>query len=106
MIKENPAKVKRIMKAYLRALDYANKNREETIKLMSKYTNLSESVVKTALPIVKNPYPPYVDKGSLKVMGELLIDTGKIEKDKVPDLNKLIAEVYNETFLKEAVGGK
>jgi len=106
MIKENPAKVKRIMKTYVKALDYGNKNREETIQLMAKYTNLSESVVKAALPIVKNPYPPYVDKGSLKVMGELLIDTGKIEKDKVPDLNKLIAEIYNETFLKEAVGGK
>jgi NitT/TauT family transport system substrate-binding protein len=106
MIQQNPAKVKRILKAYLRALDYANQNREETIKLMSKYTNLSEGVVKAALPIVKNPYPPYVDKESLKVMAELLIDTGKIEKEKVPDLNKLLAEVYNETFLKEAVGGK
>jgi len=105
-IKENPAKVKRIMKAYLRALDYANKNREETVKLMAKYTNLSDNVVKAALPIVKNPYPPFVDTESLKVMGQLLMDTGKIEKDKVPDLNKLIAEVYNETFLKEAVGGK
>jgi len=106
MIKENPAKVKRILKAYLRALDYANKNREETVKLMAKYTNLSDAVVKAALPIVKNPYPPFVDKESLKVMGQLLMDTGKIEKDKVPDLNKLIGEVYNETFLKEAIGGK
>lgn len=106
MIKENPAKVKRIMKAYLRALDYANKNQEETVKLIAKHTNLSEKVVKVALPIVKYPSPPFADKESLKVMGQLLMDTGKIEKDKVPDLNKLIAEVYNETFLKEAVGGK
>lgn len=106
MIKENPDKVKRIMRAYLRALDYANKNPEETLKLMAKYTNLSENVVKTARKIVKNPSPPFVDKKSLMEMGQLLIDTGKIEKGRVPDLNKLIVEVYNETFLKEALGGK
>jgi len=106
IIRENPDKVKRIMRAYLKAMRFMRDHRDESVKMMIKYTGLSESIVKEALPRVKHSHPPYVDVPSLKVMGETLLASGKIQKKKVPDLNKLIAEVYNDSFLKKAVGAK
>jgi NitT/TauT family transport system substrate-binding protein len=106
MIRESPGKVKRILRAYLKAMRFLRDNREETIKMMIKYTNLSEQIVNEALPRVYHSYPPHVDVGSLKIMGETLLASGKIQKSKVPDLNKLVAEVYDDSFLKEAIGEK
>ncbi len=106
MIRENPGQVKRIMRAYLKAFQFMREHPEETMQMMVKYTKLSDKVVKDALKRVNHSYPPYADLPSIKLMGQILLDTNKIEKSKVPDLNKLIKEVYNDSFLKEAIGKK
>ena len=101
LIRNEPDTVRKIMRAYMRGMGYLITHPEESKELMVKYTQLSTKVVDMALPTVKHVYPPYVNVPSLKVMAEGLIKGGKIEKTRVPDIDKFVAKSYDHSFINE-----
>ena len=101
LIREDPETVKKIMKAYMQAMDYFKANREKTIESMVHYTKLTREMVDMALPCVKHPYPPYVNVPSLKIMAEGLEKGGKIQKGVIKDMDVFISKTYNHQFLDE-----
>jgi NitT/TauT family transport system substrate-binding protein len=101
LIRNEPGTVRKIMRAYMRGMGYLITHPEESKELMVKYTQLSTKVVDMALPTVKHVYPPHVNVPSLKVMAEGLIKGGKIEKTRVPDIDKFVAKSYDHSFINE-----
>lgn len=106
IVQKDPDTVRKVMRAYMKAFDYYIKNREETIDLMAKATGLSRQLVSLSLVQVKHPFPPFVNVESLKIMAEGLINTGKIQKEAVPDINKFVEKSYDLSFLKEYLSKK
>jgi NitT/TauT family transport system substrate-binding protein len=104
-IKEKPEKVQRLTNMYLENMRYFQKNRDEMLKIISRKTKISEKVLNDALKVVGYPEPPYVNVDSMLVFARDLIDAKKIEASKVPDVNKFVADIYNDSFIKAAVKG-
>ncbi|MEW6376880.1 MAG: ABC transporter substrate-binding protein [Thermodesulfobacteriota bacterium] len=101
LLKEEPELVRKVIRAYMKAFQYEQKNHEENIDLVVKYTNAPKDVVKKAWGHTPHPYPPYVSVESLKMQADGLIKGGKIQKDKVKDLDKFVADLYHPKFIKE-----
>ena len=104
-IKEKPEKVQRLTKMYLENMRYFQKNLDEMLKIISRKTKISEKVLRESMKAVGYPDPPYVNMESMKVFARELIDAKKIETAKVPDVDKFLADIYNDKFIKAAVQG-
>jgi len=104
-IKEKPEKVQRLTKMYLENMRYFQKNLDGMLKIISRKTKISEQVLKESMKAVGYPDPPYVNMESMKVFAQELIDAKKIEGKKVPDVDKFLADIYNDKFIKAAVQG-
>ena len=104
-IKEKPEKVQRLTKMYLENMRYFQKNLDGMLKIISRKTKISEQVLKESMKAVGYPDPPYVNMESMKVFAKELIDAKKIEVAKVPDVDKFLADIYNDKFIKTAVQG-
>lgn len=104
-IQEKPEKVQRLTNLYLESMRYFEKNRGEMLKVISRKTQISEKALNEALKVVGYPDPPYVHVESLRVFAKELIEAQKIEASKVPDVEKFVAEIYNDKFIKTAVKG-
>jgi len=104
LLKQEPELVKKVIRVFMKSYQYEQKNHEETIDLVVKYTNAPKEVVKKAWAHTPHPYPPYVSVDSLKMQAEGLIKGGKIQKDKVKDLDKFVADLYHPEFVKAYMG--
>ena len=104
-IQEKPDEVQRLTNLYVESMRYFQQNRDQMLKLISQKTQISEKALKEALEVVGYPDPPFVHVESLRVFTKELIEAQKIEAHKVPDVEKFLAEVYNEKFIKAAVKG-
>lgn len=104
-IREKPEKVQRLTKMYLENMRYFQKNLDEMLKIISRKTKISEKVLRESMKAVGYPDPPYVNMESMKVFAKELIDAKKIETAKVPDVDKFLADIYNDKFIKTAVQG-
>jgi NitT/TauT family transport system substrate-binding protein len=104
-IQERPEKVQRLTNLYLESMRYFLKNQDEMLKVISQKTQISEKALKEALKVVGYPDPPLVHVESLRVFTKELIDTQKIEASKVPDVEKFVADIYNDKFIKAALKG-
>jgi NitT/TauT family transport system substrate-binding protein len=105
LIRERPDMVEKVTKVYLDTFQYFNAHKEEMIKLMSEKTLMPIKVMKEAVEFCGYPNPPYVNVESLKIFTRELIDAKKIEPHKVPNVDKFVAEIYNDKFIKAAVKG-
>jgi len=104
LLKKEPETVKKVMKAYMRAFQYMmenQKNLDETMDLVVKYTNTTKDIVEKAWKLTPHPYPPYANIESLKMQAEGLVQGGKIKKGVVKNMDKFIAQVYHPYFLME-----
>ena len=104
LLKEEPELVRKVVRAFMKAYQYEQKHHDETIDLVVKYTNTPKDVVKTAWSHTPHPYPPYVNVESAKMQADGLIAGGKIQKDKVKDVDKFVTEMNHPEFLKEYIG--
>lgn len=104
LIKEEPELVKKVIRAFMKAYQYEQKHHDETIDLVVKYTNTPKDVVKKAWTLTPHPYPPYINVENTQMQAEGLIVGGKIQKDKVKDVAKFVAEMYHPEFVKEYMG--
>ncbi|EIJ80437.1 nitrate/sulfonate/bicarbonate ABC transporter substrate-binding protein [Bacillus methanolicus PB1] len=85
-LKENPNTVKAIIRALIKATDYINEHREESIKILAPELHLKENELKEIMN--RNVYSMSVDhsflnKSNGKEVGEYLVKVGNIQT--VPD---------------------
>lgn len=99
-VRKNPDKIRKIMRAYMRAEGFLITNPEESKKMMVKYTMLSREVVDSAAECVTHAYPPFLDRASMKLMTEGLIKSGKIQHKNL-DVDKFVNDAIDESFLRE-----
>ncbi len=100
-----PDEVQRLTNLYVESMRYFQQNRDQMLKVISQKTQISEKALNEALKVVGYPDPPFVHAESLRVFTKELIEAQKIEANKVPDVEKFLAEVYNDKFIKAAVKG-
>ncbi|MBI5966884.1 MAG: ABC transporter substrate-binding protein, partial [Deltaproteobacteria bacterium] len=105
LVREKPDMVQKITKIYVDTYRFFLAHQEEMLKLMSEKTLMPVKVLKEALEYVQYPDPPYVHVESLRIFTRELIDAGKIPRDKVRDVDKFVAEIYNDRFIKAALKG-
>jgi ABC-type nitrate/sulfonate/bicarbonate transport system substrate-binding protein len=99
-IQENPEAVKKVVRAYYKAMKFIQDNPEETIQIMSKLTNKSEEVIKLSLETT-TVTKPEIDMPSMKFEVEDAINTGKIRKEAVPDVDEFINKYVDQSFLEK-----
>jgi NitT/TauT family transport system substrate-binding protein len=100
LYRENPDVVKRFMRAWLKGVKYFNENRSEAMAFMTKEINRPQKVAEMALEAA-TVNKPDVDFSSVKFAVQDAINTGKIKKEVVPDIDQFINKYIDQTFLKE-----
>lgn len=97
--KEHPDVVKKFVKAYLEGVKYYKEHPEEGNALMAKLINKPLSVANMAMEnVIVND--PEIDLPSLKFSIQDAIDTGKIKKDVVPDIDAFINKYVDQSVVK------
>lgn len=95
--------VKKVLQIYLDAYKWFLENRDESVRLMSKYTGADPAVIRQALDTVNYVYPPYCNEESMAVMARSLIDSGRIAIREA-DLPAFLDGLYQTGLLDEIVG--
>lgn len=101
MIKERPELVRKVMRAYKRALEYIIKHPDEVRGLMTKYSGVDREVVEKSFPCVVYQNPPFINVESLKYFAESLQKEDKITKDAFTDVDKWVKTTYDHSFVNE-----
>jgi len=102
-LKKDPETARKVVATYLKAFQWFLDNQKESIAMMAKATGMKEEVVVDAMKTVKYPFPPYVNMPSVKVMTEGLVETGKVEKDKVTDMDAFIKAMYKPEIMESLI---
>ena len=100
LYRENQDVARRYMRAWLKGLKYFNENRAESTAFMSKAINRPEKVAQMALEAATINKPD-IDFPSVKFAVQDAINTGKIKKEAVPDIDKFLNSHIDESLLKE-----
>ena len=100
-IREAPHIVRRIVRWHMKAHKWVLDHPDDAEGIMADYSGLPTDLIKAAHPIVKHPYPPYVDLPSCKIMAEGLIETGKIKSEIIPNVDEFVNESINNSFVEE-----
>ena len=100
LYRENPDVVKRFMRAWLKGVKYFNENRSEAMAFMTKAINRPGKVAEMALEAA-TVNKPDVDFSSVKYAVQDAINTGKIKKEVVPDIDQFMNKYIDQSVLKE-----
>jgi len=98
---ENRETVKKFMRAYLKGVKYYTEHKDEAFSLMAKMINRPVEVAKMSMDncIVEKPD---IDLPSVKFAVQDAIDTGKIKKDAVPNVDEFINKYIDQSLLLES----
>lgn len=102
----NKEVVKKFMRAYLKGVKYFKDHKDEGSALMAKMINRPVDVAKMTLENVITDQPE-IDIPSVKLAVQDAIDTGKIKKDAVPNVDEFIKKYVEQSLvleLKKEVG--
>jgi NitT/TauT family transport system substrate-binding protein len=100
IFRENPDVVKRYMRAWLKGVKYFNENRSEAMAFMTKAINRPGKVAEMALEAA-TVNKPDVDFSSVKFALQDAINTGKIKKEVIPDIDPFMNKYIDQNVLKE-----
>jgi len=100
-VREAPHIVRRIVRWHMKAHKWVLEHPNEAEAIIADSSGLSTDLVKTAHPIVKHPYPPYVHSASCEIMTEGLIATNKIKNETVPNVQKFVNESIDNSFVRD-----
>lgn len=91
-VEEEPEKLRRFLRAYKKAAEYARENPEERIENVAKHTSYSEETLRdTVLPTV--PQDLSINVENLNDVQDLMYKHGMVEKDQ-----KMDSLVYNDAI--------
>lgn len=89
ILNKQPAIAQKILKAYIRAIDFVNKNPQETAKLLAPAIGISEDI---AFESVKNiPWTAKIEPITVEEFAQKMVQMGYIEN--MPDIKKAIKMV-------------
>jgi len=97
---QNPETVKKFMRAYLKGVKYFKEHKDEGVALMAKMINRPEDVAKMTLENVITDVPE-IDMPSVKFAVEDALNTGKIKKEAVPDIDAFLIKNIDQTLVRE-----
>ncbi len=100
LLKSDPETVKKVTRAYMKAVDYFKENQAECMDMMIK-AGWSKKVVEMSLK--GTTHPVSIDIPSLKFLTEDLIRNGKIKEGVVTDIDKYIAGIHNPEIFNEFI---
>jgi len=98
--REHPELVKKFTRAYLRGMKYFTENPAEVITFLAKRIDRPETVAKMALESCKQDQPE-LDMPSVRILAQDAIETQKIKKELVPDLDKFLAKYIDQRIMLE-----
>lgn len=101
LLKKDPQTARTVLKTYLEAYQWAQEHPDEVVAMVMKYTGMKKEVISAAMKIVKYPNPPYCNLDSMKMMAETLIESGKIQKGVISDMNAFLKDLYRPSLLEE-----
>ena len=91
--------VKTVLETYCEAYNWFLNNMDETIKMLSKATGVSEDIIRKAIVTVKYPYPPVCNVESMHVIAQSLIDADRITTVETTDLDGFIDSLFRPELL-------
>lgn len=97
---ENHETVKKFVRAYLRGVKFYIENRKNMPAVLGKMFNQQEDVIRMAIENMAVEDPD-INIPSVKLMVEDSIDTGRIKKEAVPDIDAFLKKYIDQTFLKQ-----
>jgi NitT/TauT family transport system substrate-binding protein len=99
---EKPDVVKKFMRAYLKGVKFYADNRKEMPAYLAKMFNRPEEIVKMAMEndAVEDPT---INIPSVKLMVEDALETGRIKKEAVPDIDAFLKKYIDQTLLMELI---
>lgn len=99
--KQHPDIVKKFMRAYLKGLKYFIEHRDEGIELCAKRINRPKEVVEMSFK-TSSTDNPLINTSDVKFQVQDAIDTGKIKKEVVPNIDEFINKYIDQSVLREA----
>jgi NitT/TauT family transport system substrate-binding protein len=102
LVKEKPALVLKVMKVNARATKFVRENKAEAVKIIAKYSGITEDVLADAYDNMIYPWPPRVNVESSLVLLQGIIDADKIEKSAIkPNVQEWWKNIYDTSFEEE-----
>jgi len=98
---EDPQTVNTLLQIYLDAYQWFMDNQDEAVKMLAKYTDMDEAIIRQALPTVYYSYPPYCNEASMQTMAQSLIETGRMTL-KEADIEPFLEGLYRPDLLAKA----
>ena len=96
--------VEKVMDVYFEAYRWFLENHDESIKMFSAATGVSEDIIRESIKTVSYPDIPYCDIGSMEIMAHSLIEIDKITSVNQTDVASFIDELYRPEFLQRYSG--
>ena len=100
IMQDDPETVSKVLEVYIDAYKWFLENRDESVKLMAKYTGTNEAVILQTLDTVSYSFPPYCNTESMQDMAVNLIETGRITTGEA-DPAAFIEELYRPELLEK-----
>ena len=104
MVKEKRDTLLKIMKVNARATKFIRENKAEAVKILAKYSGITEDVLMDAYDNMIYPWPPRVNSESSLVLLQGIIDADKIEKSAIkPNMQDWWKSIYDTSFEEELI---
>jgi NitT/TauT family transport system substrate-binding protein len=99
--RENPEAVKKFLRAYFKGVKYFNENQDKAAAYLAKSINKPEIVGKMALEgVILNK--PEINVAHLKFQIEDGIESKRIKKEAIPNVDEFLAKFIDQRLAKEA----
>ncbi len=106
LLKKDPELVRTVLKTYLNAYEWFLNNIDEALAMMATKTGMKPEVVRNALKTVLYPNPPFCNVPSMKQMAEGLVESDKIQKGVITNMDDFMKDLYRPQLLEELSGKK
>ncbi len=101
-LKRDPDGALALVRAFAQGLKDAVSNRNDLAQIVAKRDGLTVDLAQKALVNVRYKYPPLNDAADLAFVVKALLDAGKIERNQVPDIERFVGGVVDNSMIRAA----
>ena len=99
-LKDEPDAALHLVRAFAMGMKHAIENPDELVQVIAKSDHITPEQAREALKHVRYAYPPLNDVAELSFIVKSLVDVQKIEKSRVPDIDRFLAETVDNTMIR------
>lgn len=99
-LRDDPDAALRLVRTFAQGLKYAVSNHGELAQIIARRDGLELELTRKALTNVRYKYPPLNDAADVAFVVQALIKADKIERSKVPDVDRFVAEVLDNRMIR------